>query len=937
MPRRKRQRTEAAPGAAAASDGELALITAEMVRARDGIGAAHVGARSAGGACVTNVTGLSRFAGRAVVWWTPGPGCSAATTLVVCAIDDVSGATVELARESGDAIGTVIVDTRMGIHRHYRFYVKCAQPSRLSASRPSAAVMIEQARFSWSRMKKIGVWRDDCSALAKYLTNPSCVPSSPWSANEHLSVLRAIHTRGLGLLATPRLARAAQRRSPALFAAQRAVVTTGAAMALVLRYATPRCTPTPAELRNMLGACCAAREERAFSLADFLGAGVDPNVRIAGTGDRASPKGLPLLHIAAQRGDVENVTLLLKAGAKRCAAFDGAKRRSALCIAAWHGHRAVVVALLAARIASVDAVARELLNEGDRVATLTAICAAARRGHADVVKILIAAGADPERVAKTADPTSEAPPLCWAARNGHADVVAALLAGGAAASHPTFAPLCDAAAAGHTAVVEHLLGVGVNADQVGRLHSETPPANASALLAAARNGHVDVVAALLRAGADKNLGGAREAECEGTYSPLWVAAECNRSACVAALLAAGVDVDRAVTVACGGTPLVVAARNGHAGIVAQLLLAGSHADYAVPRVQRSDARWTTAHRKCPMTPLHVAAEHGHLDAVRVLLESGADNALRNGGGSTAVMLAEVNDFPAVVALLSATNPVHARARKARKIERKFVLERSEAKALPLYCRQDALVGKVVWVPPEDEEGWEKVQVTKVHATREYQYDVVYLWSGNPDHSTGAVDEWESADFDSARCMPTRTPLHTRSPLGDIEKRVEALFAPLPKTPAAGSGRRAATRALASPDTLATKGAVLQAVGSRLREIAPASSGPLVGDRALDLLARKVAKSGGSVSDAVDICRCVLLPFIPFVHACASARFPLTHSRPRRPARCCTRATPTEKCSSTLPPSSGAVFSTPRNRMQLSRRGRWRLSCATPLGSRCTSE
>jgi hypothetical protein len=90
------------------------------------------------------------------------------------------------------------------------------------------------------------------------------------------------------------------------------------------------------------------------------------------------------------------------------------------------------------------------------------------------------------------------------------------------------------------------------------------------------------------------------------------------------------------------------------------------------------------------------------------------------------------------------------ASMARQIERELRTERGAAQPLDSQCRAHALLGKIVWAPPADEDGWEKVRVEAFHKRREHPYDVVYLWSENPEHGFGERDEWESCDFDLCR-------------------------------------------------------------------------------------------------------------------------------------------------------------------------------------------
>ena len=65
-------------------------------------------------------------------------------------------------------------------------------------------------------------------------------------------------------------------------------------------------------------------------------------------------------------------------------------------------------------------------------------------------------------------------------------------------------------------------------------------------------------------------------------------------------------------------------------------------------------------------------------------------------------------------------------------------------------RGDALVGLLLWAPPADGDGWEKIEVTRYVPGREYEYDVVYKWSENPahcEHGEQWHDQWQDGDFE----------------------------------------------------------------------------------------------------------------------------------------------------------------------------------------------
>ena len=93
-------------------------------------------------------------------------------------------------------------------------------------------------------------------------------------------------------------------------------------------------------------------------------------------------------------------------------------------------------------------------------------------------------------------------------------------------------------------------------------------------------------------------------------SPLIVAAQEGHHEVVAALIAAGASVDEASDT--GRTPLYVAAENGHHEIATALLAARANVDLAT-----NDG----------MTPLCWAARKGHVEVVRLLVRAGADTTL----------------------------------------------------------------------------------------------------------------------------------------------------------------------------------------------------------------------------------------------------------------------------------------------------------------------
>ncbi|MBO4956888.1 MAG: ankyrin repeat domain-containing protein [Rickettsiales bacterium] len=151
-----------------------------------------------------------------------------------------------------------------------------------------------------------------------------------------------------------------------------------------------------------------------------------------------------------------------------------------------------------------------------------------------------------------------------------------------------------AARNGHVDVVNALLEkkADVNAKNDYR---ETP------LHWAARNGHVDVVNALLEKGADIN------AVNNNGYTPLQLAVFYEHVGIVNALLEKKADVNAKNNN--GDTPLHLAAEKGNVNVVNALL------------EKKADVNAVDENK---ITPLHLAAVNGHTDVVKVLLENGAD-------------------------------------------------------------------------------------------------------------------------------------------------------------------------------------------------------------------------------------------------------------------------------------------------------------------------
>ena len=204
--------------------------------------------------------------------------------------------------------------------------------------------------------------------------------------------------------------------------------------------------------------------------------------------------GMTALHWAAYHDDAATAKLLIAAGASAKAA--NRYGVMPLSLACTNGNAELVKALLAA-----GADANTTLHGGE-----TVLMTAARVGRAEPVQALLDAGADvdaKDRKGQTA--------LMWAAADGQAAVMELLIKEGADVHlrlKSGFTPMLFAAREGRVQAVRVLLKAGVDADEAIQAEKKgggTAPNNGlSALSLAVENGHFELAAALLKAGANPN-------------------------------------------------------------------------------------------------------------------------------------------------------------------------------------------------------------------------------------------------------------------------------------------------------------------------------------------------------------------------------------------------------------------------------------------------
>ena len=376
----------------------------------------------------------------------------------------------------------------------------------------------------------------------------------------------------------------------------------------------------------------------------------------------ATADGATALHWAVQHGDTELALLLLASGADAGAANEYGV--TPLHLACTNRDSTMVEGLLAA---GADPDAAKWGGE-------TALMTCARTGSASAVAALLGAGADPNASEQRKGQTA----LMWASAEGHAGTVRLLIDAGAniaARAAGGFTPLLFAARGGDPETARALLAAGADP-------GESTPAHGNTLVVAAAGNHEALALLLLEAGANPNSAGENGitalhhavaggmAALNGVrYDPVYRLVPGNMRALAAALLEAGADPNKQIGDSLrlgpdgspfdmeGATPFLLAAVS--ADVELMQLLKSRGADQSITGKGGTTALMAAARAACTGACAFKGGNEANdadvaraFAAVRAVVEMGIDLNAKNEEGQTAMHMAAFTGADPVVKYLA---------------------------------------------------------------------------------------------------------------------------------------------------------------------------------------------------------------------------------------------------------------------------------------------
>ncbi|MBM3768104.1 MAG: hypothetical protein FJW32_22195 [Acidobacteria bacterium] len=377
--------------------------------------------------------------------------------------------------------------------------------------------------------------------------------------------------------------------------------------------------------------------------------------------------GTTALHWAAQHEDVAAVKALLAAGAD--AKVKNRYGLTPLSLAATNGNGPIVELLIKA---GADP---NLAVPGGETPLMTA----ARTGKLDAVKALLRGGANVNAKEEQRGQTA----IMWAAAEGHAAVVETLVEFGAnfrERLRSGFTPYLFAVREGRIAAAKSLIKAGVDVNEVIQPPPNSirrpgaPRAGTSALVLAVINGHFELAARLLEAGADPNSDGSGMTALHaitqvrkpglGDNDPSPTGSGNITSAdMVRKLKEHGADLNARMSKKInigltrlnteGATPFLMAARTGDAEMMR--LLASLGADPLLPTVDGSTPLMVAAGLGTRSPGEDAGSDDDAVEACAVALELGNKIDAVDSNGETAMHGAAYKNGPKVVEFLNSKN------------------------------------------------------------------------------------------------------------------------------------------------------------------------------------------------------------------------------------------------------------------------------------------
>lgn len=364
--------------------------------------------------------------------------------------------------------------------------------------------------------------------------------------------------------------------------------------------------------------------------------------------------GMTALHWAAHQDDLDLTKTLTEAGAN--AKAENRYGVTPLSLACVNGNGKSVELLL-----NAGADPNASLHEGE-----PALMTAARTGNPGPVQALLAHGAK-----VNAEGRKNQTALMWAAADGHVEVVKLLLDAGAdlrAGLDSGFNALFFAVREGRTDVVETLLSAGMDVNEAVNPRGGKLPSGTAPLTLAIENGHFELAARLLEAGASPN-------DMRAGYTPLhmlsWVrkpdggdgaddlappegSGTMSSAQFAKILVEQGADVNallnRGKANWPGATPFMLAAMTADVPLMKTLLDLG--ADPLINNAENSTPLMVAAGIGKKMEDASAGTEPEILEAAKLLLRLGVDINAVNDSGETAMHGAAYKNLPLVIEYLA---------------------------------------------------------------------------------------------------------------------------------------------------------------------------------------------------------------------------------------------------------------------------------------------